>query len=539
MAAGGPHFSAFFTLLGLALALVATSPAQARGGKRAKAAKEKEERVPREVVVDFMDADEQEMPPKLREALPAILAQEALDHADVSFMVRDLSTGNDVAAYGPDALINPASNAKLITSAAALHFLKPEYRFKTEYYLVGRLKNGTLWGNLAIKGYGDPTVVTERLRKVARELRLYGIERITGQVVVDDYYFDNVLEARGWELEEAPERAYAAPVGALSFNYNAISLFARAQERGQPAVLTLDPEVEYVTLEGEVKTGRWGSAIQAITMADDETTLLQVSGILGRRQGVQRIYRRVYDPGRFFASALVKFLQDEGVKVKHRISRAPLPGGARLFLVDKSPPLSHIVDNLNKFSNNFIAETLVKTVGAEVAGEPGTFEDGLRVIGTFLEEDVGFEPGTYVYGNGSGLNDVNRFNGRHLVQLLDYMNREPEIGVEFVNSLGVAGTRGTIAYRMRESAAHRRLRAKTGTLRGVSTLSGYVMGANNHLYAFAILSQKFRTRTRNIWKIQNQIGAALASGGESWQPQEEEMAQATLPNATSSKTATP
>ena len=141
--------------------------------------------------------------PALKNAIVAALNEEALDGVDVGFIATDVKTGAVLAESGADNLINPASNAKMITSAAALDRLKPEYRFKTEYYVTGAVKDGTLYGNLVVKGFGDPTIVSERMSKIANELYLFGIEKMTGSVVVDDSYFDANEEARGWEIGRA------------------------------------------------------------------------------------------------------------------------------------------------------------------------------------------------------------------------------------------------------------------------------------------------------------------------------------------------
>lgn len=458
--------------------------------------------------------------PRLRSALLDILADPVLDGADVSFMAVRLSDGAVLAEHRADTLINPASNAKLITAAAALHYLKPEFRFRTEYYVHGSLRNGVLDGDLIIRGLGDPTVVTERLQRVANELYLFGVEQITGSVVVDDSYFDPQLEPRGWELEEAADRAYAAPVSALSFNYNAIAVYLRPGARGQPALIRLDPEVEAVTLQADVPTRRFTRRLKVHSESTDAGTLVQVTGTIGHRQSPRRIYRRIYDPPAYFGSALTAFLQRRGTKMRHRVVRGKVPPRAKLIYVDQSPALTEVVSDLNHYSNNFIAETLIKTLSAEAhrGKKPGTFEEGLQLARAFVRDKVGIEERDYVFGNGSGLNDVNRLSARQVVKLLDVMQRDFEIGHEFINSLAVAGTQGTIGHRMRKSAAERRLRAKTGTLRGVSALSGYVVDPDGERIAFSFLTQHYRGAVSSVWNVQNRIGEALASAGDSFIP---------------------
>jgi D-alanyl-D-alanine carboxypeptidase/D-alanyl-D-alanine-endopeptidase (penicillin-binding protein 4) len=497
-----------------------------KGGKTASrsvaARKDKEPppkppRVLRAVVVDG------QLPEPLQAKVKEALTVEALDGVDVGFIAVDLASGQVLAETGADTLINPASNAKLITSAAALFTLKPEYRFKTEYYAQGAIKDGTLFGNLVVKGFGDPSVTSERLTKVANELFLMGIEKITGGIVIDDSWFDGVEEARGWELEEAPDRAYAAPVAATSVNYNAVAIYVRpGSTPGAPAVVVVDPPTERVVVKGTVTTEAVGAGVRVYSQKNDEDTkagqphdgtLITVEGSVGLRDPPARIYRRVYDPSRHFGSVLTSFLQQRGVKMRHAVQVGSVPAGARLILVDKSQPLKEIVDDLNHFSNNILAETLIKQMGAETMGAPGTFENGLTVSRRYLEDVVGFAPGSYIFENGSGLNDVNRFSARQLAMLTRAVAHDYEIATEWFTSLAVAGTQGTIGFRMKDTPAKRRLRAKTGTLRGVSALSGTVVRPSGEVVAFSILTAGYKSGASAMWKVQNALGSAFASDG--------------------------
>lgn len=499
-----------------AVAAPKTTSAAAVLAKKA-AAKEKVRPPPRPVAVD------PSLPPQLAAALNEAMQAEQLDNVDVGFVAMDIATGKILAESGADTLINPASNAKLITSAAALATLKPEFRFKTEYAVQGQLKDGVLTGNLVVKGYGDPSIVNERLMKIANELYLFGVEKITGAVIVDDTYFDGVEEARGWEMEDAPDRAYAAPVSATQVNYNSVAVYIRpASTAGQPAVVVVDPPSERVVLKGTVTTEAVGRGVTLVSQKDDEGvpkdqphngTLLTIEGSVGLRDAPARIYRRVYDPARHFGSVLTGYLQRRGVKMRHNVVKGPMPPGSKLIMVDKSPPLKEIVDDLNHYSNNIIAETLIKTMGAESAGAPGTFDNGLAVARTWLETRVGLAPGSYIFGNGSGLNDVNRFTARQLAQLVRTVSSDYEIATEWFTSLAVAGSQGTISHRMKDTPAKRRLRAKTGTLRGVSALSGTVARPNGEIVVFSVLTQGFKTGAGPMWKVQNAVGTALASDG--------------------------
>ena len=294
--------------------------------------------------------------PRLRQSLTDAVNQPALDGADFGFFAARLKDGEVLAETGADTLINPASNAKLVTAAAALDTLKAEHRFKTEYFVHGVLKDGTLNGNLVVKGYGDPSIVSERLSRVANELYLLGIEKITGNVVLDASYFDDVEEPRGWELEDAPDRAYAAPISALSVNFNAVAVYVRPGDVGKPAVVRVDPPCEHVVLDAKVTTDPLGHGVHILSQpiwSQPESsqkdkpaqgqTLLTVNGSVGAREAPSRTYRRVYEPVKYFGSMLVHFLQERGVKMRHAIVTGPVPDNARLILVDKSPRLADII----------------------------------------------------------------------------------------------------------------------------------------------------------------------------------------------------
>jgi D-alanyl-D-alanine carboxypeptidase/D-alanyl-D-alanine-endopeptidase (penicillin-binding protein 4) len=222
------------------------------------------------------------------------------------------------------------------------------------------------------------------------------------------------------------------------------------------------------------------------------------------------VFRRIDDPALFFGHTFRAILEQRGVKVgRVRLGRAP--EGATLLMVSQSDPLSEIVRRLNKTSNNFTAEQLLKTMGAEVKGAPGTWPKGVLAAEEFLAE-VGIPRGSYVLRNGSGLNDANRLSARQLVTLLRAMWARFPLAPEYLVSLPVAGRDGTIRWRMDGTQAAGRLRAKTGTLDGVVSLSGYVEEASGRVLAFAVLVNDSPGRA-GVVRAVDSLGAALAAGG--------------------------
>jgi D-alanyl-D-alanine carboxypeptidase/D-alanyl-D-alanine-endopeptidase (penicillin-binding protein 4) len=203
-------------------------------------------------------------------------------------------------------------------------------------------------------------------------------------------------------------------------------------------------------------------------------------------------------------------LKQVGITIKGRVQEGLMPEDAEIIAGVASPSLSEIVHRINKHSSNFMASQVAYILGAEVYGAPGTWEKGRQAIETFLEEQVGIARGSYVLGNASGLHDVNRLSPRQLVRVLDYMRRQPELAPEFLSSLAVAGSSGTLADRMRESDAERLLRAKTGTMSSALALSGYVTCQSGELIGFSLLINDYTTPIQELWAAQDALGALLA-----------------------------
>ncbi|HET7753079.1 MAG TPA: D-alanyl-D-alanine carboxypeptidase/D-alanyl-D-alanine-endopeptidase [Anaeromyxobacteraceae bacterium] len=446
----------------------------------------------------------------LRSALDAIVAKSALRGARSSIHVASIDTGETIYAHDADALLNPASNVKLFTAAAALARLGPEFRFETELWLDARPdgKPRTLF----VRGKGDPTLVTERLFVIAGELRRRGVDRVR-DIVLDDSWFDGELHGPGYDQEEG-DRSYLAPAGALSLNFNAIAIRiapgARARER---AVVSVEPESDHVQVLNRATTTRPGThrRLKVTSALVNGKQRITVEGRLPVRGREQTLYRRIDDPAAYFGSTLRELLEMRGVKVLGAIRKGPVPADAHLLHVAESEALGDVVRRLNKSSNNFMAEQLVKTLGAQVKGPPGTWPKGIAAVEEFLAE-AGIGRGSFVMKNGSGLNDANRFSARQTVTLLREMWRRFPLMAEFLSSLPVAGRDGTIRWRMDGSDAQGMLRAKTGTLESVTSLSGYVETASRQRLAFAILVNDV-PRRRGAIRAVDALGTALAGAG--------------------------
>jgi len=447
----------------------------------------------------------------LKEELDAIVARTALSGARAGILVESIDLGDVVYARSPDDLFNPASNVKLFTAAAALAVLGPEFRFETEFFTG---PGARLAPNLYVRGKGDPTLVTERLWAIAGELSHLGLDRV-GDLVLDDSYFDDARFGPGYDQEQS-DRAYLAPTGALSLDFNAVAIHVSPGEAvGAPGRVRLEPPSDFLQLENHTVTAPV-RALRRITVSSQaqgghQRVAVEGKVPLGRRQV---LYRRIEDPPAFFGQTLRRLLELRGVKVSGRVRRGPIPTGATLLHVAESDSLAEVVRRLEKHSNNFMAEQILKTLGAEVSGPPGTWPKGVAAVEDFLAE-AGIPRGSYLMKNGSGLNDANRFSARQTVALLREMWRRFPLMAEFVGALPVAGRDGTIRWRMEGTAAAGHLRAKTGTLEGVSSLSGYVETRGGEHLAFAILVNDGAGLGPAAMRAIDELGTALAAAGSS------------------------
>lgn len=453
----------------------------------------------------------------LRNAIEEVLARPPLNDARVGVQIASLDTGEVVYASHADDLLNPASNVKLFTSAAALARLGPEYRYQTEFLTDAPIKDGKV-RVLYVRGKGDPTITTERLYNMVSELAHTGLKEVH-DIVIDDTWFDDDRVPPGYDQEDS-DRAYMAPPGAVSLNWNAVGIFVRAGEKpGDPAVVEIDPPSEFFVVESSLTTtGQRRSRLDVRSEPLGDKQRVRVTGTitLGRASWVG--WKKIDNPPMYFGYTLKALLQQRGVKVRGRVKLGQVAPDARLLYLHQSDTLDLVLKKLNKDSQNFIAEQLLKTLAAEVKGPPGTTQKGVEVVEEFLAQDVGIARGTYVMKNGSGLNDTNRFSPAQTTKLLCYMAKQIPMMPEYLSTLGIAGKDGTVRRRFEGTDAVGRLRAKTGTLENVSALSGYVVGVGGERFVFSIMVNDYDRRAGSVIKGLDAMGAAVAAVGGSEGP---------------------
>ena len=440
----------------------------------------------------------------------------ALSGASIGVSVVDTATGRVLFGSKDKQPLNAASNVKLVTTAAALALLGPDFRFRTGVYAAPLTRLGdTIEGDLTIRGVGDPSLGTAELAALAADLASLGIKKFTGGLVLDDSYFDPARTPPAFE-QKNEDAYYRAPAGALSLNFNAVAIVVTPGSLdGAPARVAVDPPSAYFEVKPSVTTTATGRSSLRITLKTKpgKQPVLQVfvSGAMRISDEQVVIRKRIDHPDIYLAQTFITELGRRGITLGKKPPRhGVLDPKARALAATYSAPLALLVRDVNKHSNNFMAEQLVKTIGAEATGLPGSWESGIQTIKQYLK-DVGIPDG-YTLTNGSGLYDSNRLTADMLTRLLRVVHRDFRFSADYLASLPIAGIDGTLSRRLEGTGAERHLRAKTGTLAGVTALSGYVGATGRPALAFAILANGFAQKSASraaVRAVQDQIAGAL------------------------------
>jgi D-alanyl-D-alanine carboxypeptidase/D-alanyl-D-alanine-endopeptidase (penicillin-binding protein 4) len=452
----------------------------------------------------------------LQKNIRQLLQDSLLQETRTGIKIISLETGETLYAQNSQQLFHPASNMKLLTTSTALKRLGPDFKFKTVLYAdTASITDSTVSGNLYLKGFGDPDLSTDDLCWIAQKLKSKGIIHITGDLICDDTYMDDLYWGSGWMWDDVSDW-YWAPICALTVDDNCVEVTVKPGKKvGESLIVQLEPPTKYMkivnmglTVDSLDTVQQKAFKVQRKWRPAENTIVIEGGMVVG--QSDRSFVIDVVEAGLYTGTLLKEIFQKEEISLDGQVRKGIAPDTNMVLVNHLSKPLSIVVYNTNKISDNLSAELLMKTVGAEMKGPPGTAEKGISVIHQFLEE-IGVDSTTYDLADGSGVSRYNVITPDLIIDLLKAMNKDFKIQAEFKTSLPIAGVDGTLQSRMKDSAAEGKLRAKTGSLRGVSALSGYTTSADNELLAFSIIMEHFVVQTSKIRKIQDRIGNLISS----------------------------
>lgn len=437
-------------------------------------------------------------PSGLATALDSIFADTAFAHAHWGVLVRSAATGATLYDLDSRKAFVPASAMKLLTGAAALAALGPDYRYRTTMSATGPVSAGTLRGDLVVRGSGDPTLSARfspddpraPLRAWADSLRSRGITRVAGGIIGVDSAFSGPPIGLGWAWDDLAE-SYGAEGGALQFNEGVVRLqLVPSRTVGAPAVAIVEPATQFVRVHNQVVTVAAGTPPRLEVARDPAGPAVTIGGTVpAGGEAVERVVA-VRDAADYFLAVLRETLREGGVAVEGQAlvaeewAEARTPAAERLLFSYDSPPMRDILPAMMKPSQNWIAETLLRTVGRERRGE-GSAAAGAVVVDSLLRA-WSISTDALRMADGSGLSRYDQLTPELLVQLLARMRADPAWELWY-SSLPSAGQSGTLANRMQESPLRGRVRAKTGSMSGIRALAGYLEADSGELLIFAIV----------------------------------------------------
>lgn len=460
---------------------------------------------------------------QLVQTLDGILANPLLDGSFAAAVVRDAQTGETLYDRLGDHRFTPASNTKFLTSTAAMSVLGPDYRFTTDVLTTGKKAGSVLLGNLYLRGNGDPTALASDYDTLAAALKAQGITSVLGDLVGDDTYFDHERLGTAWAADD--EGAYySQEASALTLapdtdydNGNVVVVAGPGAGAGAKPAYTVTPAAaaKYVTIVNNGSTIENGGDDTLGISRQHGTNNIVISGTVPADGGTTTEWIAVQDPTGYATTVFREAMAAQGITVigKTRWGTAT-PDAARVLAAHQSMTLSELMVPFLKLSNNGHAEALTKAMGHKVSGE-GSWSAGLAAVRAYTSAH-GMDTATYRQSDGSGLSRFDIIPPDQLTNLLVSVRSEPWFDTWY-SALPIAGnadrfTGGTLRSRMRNTPAANNVHGKTGSLTGVSALSGYVTSADGRKLVFSVIENNYLAAASSVrTRIEDAIAVALAS----------------------------
>ena len=457
---------------------------------------------------------------QLRRDLRLLVTDAAVDHANWSVLVQSLERGETLYSLNANKFLVPASNQKLLTTAAAAERLGWDYQYTTRVLATGPIKGGTLDGNVIVVGNGDPSINPRHparwavLDQWAGQLANRGLRIISGQLIGDDNAFAEPGWGNGWAWDDITY-GFGAKVSALQYHENQIELLVGpGVEAGARAVISMAPLGSGMLLDHGVTTAAAGAETRVSMERIPGSNLLRVSGQVAVDAKPLTLYAGVDNPTLMYVNAFREALGRHGIFIAggtvdvDDLRSPPNTDKATELIVDRSPPLSELVDVTLKRSRNGYAETLLYSMSP--AGEPATAAAGLTAMQATLAS-WGVPPDSYVPHDGSGLSRYDYLTANSLVWLLTYLWADPKHHQLFLDALPVSGVSGSLEGRLKGTPAETRVFAKTGSMSNVRSLAGYLATDDRETLVFSIIVNGYRVPSSEIDAVIDKVLVRLAT----------------------------
>lgn len=433
-----------------------------------------------------------------------LLTDKFFSTAQIAVDIYDLSGKEIVFRKNNKQLLHPASNMKILTSAAGLYFLGPDYEFTTGIWYTGELNDSVLVGDLYYTGGFDPDFTIKDMDSLSGEIAGLGINNITGSIIGDVSMMDSLFWGQGWMWDDDPDTdfPYMTP---LVINDAAVMVEYMPGEKGAPAVLKITPESDYFEIENNsVTTSDTSKKFKVTREWIDRCDKIIIEGNIDPEAEPDTARVNLVNSTEYFLTMAKESLMRNGIEVSGGIKISALPEDSKQ-LAAHSRTYRDVIVNLNKQSDNLSSEMTLRALSRHYSNKTASAKRGLELIDSLINM-VGLDPEVYRLVDGSGISHYNLVSAELLTDLLKYFYYDkPELYIILKDSFPISGIDGTLKTRMEISEAYSRVYAKTGTLSGVSCLSGYINSESGTEYVFSIMIQNFVGSADEARNIQDRI----------------------------------
>ena len=439
-------------------------------------------------------ADAQKVVNSLSEQILPVSIRSVLKHRNIpvdslSLYVVDLKNSETLLSWNEGESKIPASTIKILTTLVALEELGPNYKWKTDVHLLGDIDTdkNTLQGDLLLKGYGDPFLVSSRVWQLIHYLRSREIKNIDGNLLLDDSFF-KIVDYDPSAFDNEPLRAYNVEPNALMMNFKVINYFFYPDDSSKNVQIYMDPFIKDLQIINRLSTvdGECRGYQRGITISPNEKyNKFIFSGEFPRDCNEYSMSRMALTHNEYTYGLFKSIWEESGGELKGRWKNVKSDIEVEPFLSFESLSLAEVIKSINKFSNNVMAKHLLLTLAAEKFGQPGTENNGRKVIKNWLERK-NIDSENLVIDNGSGLSRKARINAKQLVDLLVYAYKSPYMP-EFISSLSLSGMDGTMSHRFNNEELTGMVHLKTGRIDHVISMAGYIQSQSGERYAVALI----------------------------------------------------
>lgn len=431
---------------------------------------------------------------KLIVKLDSLTTTSFFDTAAVSIDIFDLTTNKNLYQKNNKLLLHPASNLKILTTAAGLLFLEKDFAFETSLYYDGFIIDSTLFGNLYFVGGCDPDFTTTDLQVLVSAVKDLGLNRIEGNIYGDVSMLDSLFWGNGWMWDDDPSTdfPYLTP---LTINDNAVKVHVFSTEVNSKPKVTVEPVTSFFKIENLAKTVNDARTSLDITrdFVHRKNDLI-IKGIINQSDSFYNDEINVVYPDKYFLTLAKEEIEKSGISFIGVVQISSLPEDAKHLFTFKRK-FTEVINNLNKQSDNLSAEMTLRALALKFYGKPAIAVNGVHVVDSLITI-VGMDPHNYRIVDGSGVSHYNLVSTELLNAVLKYFyTKQPALYNTLAQSFPLAGVDGTLKRRMKNTLAENNVRAKTGTISGVSALSGFVTTKINHQLSFSMMIQNYVRKT--------------------------------------------